>query len=142
MHVAFGPDESVVGVNFTYRKLKDQPFTDPLVFDGDATSAANLQIAGRRSTRADFVPATLTQTLPNGTKTTTTYYKLRSGLSSRGGSFLYNSDISSTYKGAALTFTKRLSNHWMLRGNFSYQDWVWNVPSDALAVLLRNRYAH
>ncbi|MEO8505217.1 MAG: carboxypeptidase regulatory-like domain-containing protein [Acidobacteriota bacterium] len=125
--------EFVVGLNLTYRKLNDQPFLDPLVFDGDPRSSQNLQSVGRRSTQADFTQHTKTVTLPNGKQRVINYYTLNENLGSRGGFYLFNSDITSTYKGAAVTFNKRLSNHWMMRGNFSYSDWVWNVPKGALA---------
>jgi len=38
-------------------------------------------------------------------------------------------DASQDYLGLAFTFNKRLSNRWMARGNFSWNDWKWNVPA-------------
>jgi hypothetical protein len=129
--------EFVVGLNLTYRKLSDLLQTDLLVFDGDPYSAANINSVGRRATQADYVlvtaPFSPTRVLPNGTPYTLQYYQLRPGVVSRGGTFLFNGDEKQTYKGAAITFNKRLSNRWMLRGNFSYADWTWDIPSNALS---------
>ena len=33
---------------------------------------------------------------------------------------------SEDFTGASLIFNKRLANRWMLRGNFTFQDWKWN----------------
>ncbi|MFL6197530.1 MAG: hypothetical protein ACJ75H_25305, partial [Thermoanaerobaculia bacterium] len=46
--------------------------------------------------------------------------------------FYTNGDREQEYVGASLTFNKRLSNRWMLRGNVSFQDWTWNVPDSEL----------
>lgn len=35
-----------------------------------------------------------------------------------------------TYKGTSLTFNKRLANRWLLRGNFAWQDWEWNISNN------------
>jgi hypothetical protein len=32
----------------------------------------------------------------------------------------------------SLTFNKRLANQWMMRGNFTWNDWTWDVPSSAI----------
>jgi hypothetical protein len=49
-------------------------------------------------------------------------------VTTRNGFYLTNGDREQEFKGAAITFDKRLSNHWMLRGNVSYQDWKWKIP--------------
>jgi hypothetical protein len=54
---------------------------------------------------------------------------LRPGVTTRNGALLTNGDRDQRFKGAALTFNKRLANRWMLRGNVSYQDWTWDIPS-------------
>src|SRR6185503_19861949 len=41
-----------------------------------------------------------------------------------------NGDIAADYKGASLTFNKRLANRWMLRGNFSWNDWKSDVGTE------------
>jgi hypothetical protein len=71
--------------------------------------------------------------MPDGSTRTITRYRLAPGVSTRNGFFLENGDREQEYKGASLTFNKRLANHWMLRGNFSYADWTWSsVPSSEL----------
>jgi len=128
--------EFVVGLNVTYRKISDILQTDLLVFDSDPYSAANINTVGRRATQADFHQVNLTgatRVLPNGQPYTLTYYALNPGVLTRGGTFLFNGDEKQTYKGASITFNKRLSNRWMLRGNFSYADWKWDIPANALS---------
>jgi hypothetical protein len=131
--------EFVVGVNLTYRNLTNLSDSDLLVFDGStaACEAASdpLQCPafiatgslGRRATAADFEPTTFTQAMPDGSTRTITNWRLRNGVSTRGGEFLYNGGTESTYTGAALVFNKRLANRWMLRGNLTYADWEWDV---------------
>src|SRR5262249_53132531 len=43
-----------------------------------------------------------------------------------------------TYKGIAATFNKRLANRWMMRGNVTWSDWTWNVPSKEIVDPTRN----
>src|SRR6185436_10673332 len=57
--------------------------------------------------------------------------RLRPGVSTRGGGFLTNGDREQEYKGAAITFNKRLANRWMLRGNFTWADWTWSKVPDS-----------
>ncbi|HSS49366.1 MAG TPA: hypothetical protein VLX28_10500, partial [Thermoanaerobaculia bacterium] len=120
--------EFVVGLNLTYRKTTDLLQSDLLVFDStDPFSATNLNSTGRRATRADYTPVQLTGVLPNGQSYNITRYILNSNLSTRGGGFLYNGNDETTYKGASVTFNKRLANRWMLRGNVSYSDWYYST---------------
>jgi hypothetical protein len=135
--------EFVVGVNLTFRRISDILETHRLVFDSpDAFSLANMNSVGRPDRRSDYVrcdqvdPNTLNSPCPVRTTTGPVgahqqyYYVLREGLSSRGGTYLYNSDREQEYKGASIVFNKRLANRWMLRGNVSYADWTWSkVPS-------------
>ena len=118
--------EFVVGLNLTYRKSTDLLSNDLLVFNGDPYSPANLAITGRRATRADYTPVHLTGFLPNGHTYDVTRYILNSNLGTRQGGFLYNGNDETTYKGASVTFNKRLANRWMFRGNVSYSDWYYN----------------
>jgi hypothetical protein len=134
--------EFVVGLNLTYRHLFNLVDTQKLVFDGDAYSDANLNSVGRVNAPGDYVrcdspqapalngPCPLTGQLPNGQNYTTYYYVLRNGLTTRNGVYQHNGGAEQEYKGASITFNKRLSNRWMLRGNVTYSDWTWsNVPA-------------
>jgi len=68
--------------------------------------------------------------LPNGQSCgNLNYYILRPGVTTRNGFYLTNGDSSQDYKGASITFNKRLANRWSLRGNFSVNDWTWNRSS-------------
>jgi hypothetical protein len=145
--------EFVVGVNLTYRKLTNFVTGRRLVFDdANAFCTACLNSVGRVDRRSDYEQVTVSSrvitqrdaagvlhtttvpfTTPDGKPYSVTYYRLRPNVSSRNGAFFTNSDREQEYKGAAITFNKRLANRWMLRGNFSYSDWTWsNVPQDEL----------
>jgi hypothetical protein len=126
--------ELVVGLNLTYRKIHDLLALDDLVFDGNPKSAANVGSSGRRAVASDYVVTSVESVvLPNGSTREIPVYSLRPGLQSRGGTFLYNGGPSQEYRAVALTFNKRLSHQWMMRGNFSWNDWTWNVPSGSIA---------
>ncbi|MGH7859130.1 MAG: hypothetical protein ACREQY_17525, partial [Candidatus Binatia bacterium] len=125
--------EFVVGLSATYRENSDLLTNTELVFDGDPYSAANVGSVGRKATRADFIPDnTYLITLPDGKTTTVQSFRLRPGVQSRGGTTLENSDRGQTYTALSLTANKRLSNRWMLRGNLSWNNWEWDVPSSAI----------
>ncbi|HEV8238556.1 MAG TPA: hypothetical protein VGS57_04230, partial [Thermoanaerobaculia bacterium] len=137
--------EFVVGVNLTYRKVSNIIENELLVFDGstDACEDAgdplqcpaflpgNLGSLGRQHQRSDYEAVTFNQALPDGSTRPITWYQLRPGVSTRGGGFLVNGDREQEYKGASLTFNKRLANRWMLRGNFTFADWTWSSVPDS-----------
>ena len=116
--------EFVVGLNLTWRQLTDLTSAEPFVIDGGSE---------RVHRRSDYVGVAYSGTLPNGQAVSGTRYQLRSGLAFAGRSFVHNSGFEQEYKGAAVTFTKRLSNRWMMRGNFSYNNFEWSkVPQAEL----------
>ncbi len=122
--------ELVVGLHLTYRRLTNLLENELLVFDGDPYAAENLMSIGRRHTRADYVPVTVSR--PGGPlyggDSTYTYWQLRPGVASRGGTLLENGDREQEYRGASLSVDKRLANRWMLRGNVTWSDWRWRIP--------------
>ena len=125
--------EFVVGLNLTYRQITDITENDRLVFDTNPQSPANITQLGRRATAADYTPVTFTGTLPDGSTYTGTRYVLKPSVATRGGVFWYNGGAEQEYKGASFTFNKRLSNRWMMRGNFSFSDWTWSkVPASSI----------
>jgi hypothetical protein len=125
---ALRPD-FVVGLNLTYRKFTGILEAERLVFDSkDPFSLANLDSVGRLDRRSDYVEHTTTQAAPDGRTYTIHYWELRPGVTTRNGFFLRNGDREQEFKGASLTFNKRLSHRWMTRGNFSWQDWTWQIP--------------
>jgi len=131
--------EFVVGLNLTYRQITDILAADALVFDDPnelgAHDASFINSTGRVHQRSDYRPVTVTRPagLPNGQDYSYTYYVLRDGISSRGGSHLFNSDTEQEYQGASLTFNKRLANRWMFRGNFTVSNWEWSsIPESSI----------
>jgi hypothetical protein len=125
---AFLP-ELVGSVSLNYRRLSNLIDTDLLVFDcsSNATGCAgDFTSTGRAATQSDYQPITVTATLPNGQTTPVTYYTLKPGLTTRSGGILLNGDRTQTYEAASFSLTNRLSNRWMLRGNFTMNNWTWH----------------
>jgi hypothetical protein len=125
--------EFVIGLTATWRNESDILEAERLVFDGDAFSGANITQPGRQHTASDYVvSATLTGTLPSGEAYAVPIYGLRPGVSSRGGTILTNGDREREYLGVSFVANKRLSNNWMMRGNVTWNDWEWKVPTSEL----------
>jgi hypothetical protein len=112
-----------VGVNLTYRKLKD--------FVG--TYGEHHQGQNDLYSSADYVQAApVTATLKNGQTRTLNYYVLRAGVTPQVFSVIKNiPDYEQTYKGAEINLIKRMSNRWMMRGNVTLQDWTQEAGPDA-----------
>ncbi len=66
--------------------------------------------------------------LPDGSINQVPIWILREGVSDTGGEYFTNGDREQNYLGYSLTFNKRLSNRWMARGNFTWDDFEWDVP--------------
>jgi hypothetical protein len=100
--------EFVVGVGYTYRTYSGAiyPHRTGLTVD-------DYQVAGF-----------LDGTLADGTTFHQPYYALKPGVDIPGGLTLSNRpDWKSVYNGVDLTFQKRLTNRWMVRGAVTLQDW-------------------
>jgi hypothetical protein len=109
------------GLTLTYRNVFDIPEARLLITD-DATGQTRL------ATRGDYVQtSTVTGTLPNGRTGSAAVYNLRDGLSSTGGTFYTNGDREQDYFGVTASFTRRLVNHWSMRGHVSWNDWNWKI---------------
>jgi hypothetical protein len=101
-----------VGVVYTYRKFKDQLYRYPT----GVTSADYFQYR------------TVDGTLPDGTPYSAPVYELKPGVNVPAGYVWTNAnDYSQTYNGVDLVLTKRLSNKWMMRGSFTWNDAKQNV---------------
>jgi hypothetical protein len=121
--------EFVVGLNLSYRQQSNVLEAERLVFDADDPFAPGLlNSVGRVHRRSDYVEQTRTVIAPDGRSHTVRYWELAPGITTRNGFRLENGDREQEFKGASLTFNKRLSNRWMMRGNVSWQDWTWNIP--------------
>jgi hypothetical protein len=134
--------ELVVGLNLTYRHLSNlvenqglgNALTgDLLVYDVPTTAAcpngcafdpSTLNSQGRPATAADYYPVTSAVTLPNGQQGTVTYYMLKPGVVTHDGTMVMNGSQTENYEGGSLTFNKRLSNHWMMRGSATVSNWT------------------
>jgi hypothetical protein len=113
------------GVNGTYRK-----FHDLLGTFGEKTAGA-----GDFYTSADYhlAPTSVIAKLPTGVNVTLPFYILNPGVKPATKFVIRNTpDYSQTYKSIELTGTKRLADRWMLRGNFTLQDWRQQVGSGAI----------
>lgn len=115
----------VVGLNYTHRDMDD--------FVG----ARREKTRGGSDfyTRADYTLAE-TITRPAGVTSVDNYnidvYEVVGGLSPF--RVLTNLDgYSQTYDGLELSLVKRMANRWMLRGNFSWNDWRQNVDDEFAA---------
>ncbi|HXG57521.1 MAG TPA: TonB-dependent receptor [Thermoanaerobaculia bacterium] len=113
-----------IGVNATWRKRNDLITTRPEKTRGrgDFYTPADYRLGG-----------TLTGTLPNGRSYSVPYYVLNSGVAAPIYYVITNRpDYDQEYRGLELTATKRMSNRWMMRGNFSWNDWQQNVGAGAI----------
>ena len=113
----------ILGARYTQRNLQDLPVLRDLVLDGRAPRVA--------TTNDTFLFGNLVGTDPNGAAVSIPVYALKLGVTSYpgGGQLLTNGFAETHYKGASLTFNRRLANHWMLRGTFSFNDWTWDLPA-------------
>ena len=111
-----------VGATGTYRKLNNFTWTVPEKHQG----------AGDYYTSADYVlnSVNATAVLPNGQSVSLPWYHLASGVPIPIYNVITNRpDYYQLYKGLELTATKRMSNRWMLRGNFTFQNCTQHVGS-------------
>jgi len=111
-----------VGVTGTYRKLSDFIWNIGEKHQGQ----------GDFYSSADYVlnPVNATATLPNGQSVSIPWYKLNPSVAIPVFRVLANRPgYYQKYEGLELTATKRMSNRWMLRGNFTFQDWTQHVSS-------------
>jgi hypothetical protein len=116
--------EFVTGISFTWRVKTDVEDFQLLFTDADGvdrTAAASEYVE-------NLLPAT--GTLPDGSSFSIPTFFANPSLSFTGGTFFTNGDRELNYFGTAITFTKRLTNQWMLRGFFNYNfTEEWDVPS-------------
>jgi len=131
-----------VGVNGTWRKLKNFSWSvgEKHKGQGDLYSSADF-VAAPQVTLSTQAGCKSTSTLkcvtflPGGQTTLTlpVYYVLNSNVPTPTFFVIGNRpDYNETYKSVDLFATKRLSNRWMLRGNFTLQDWKQHVGSGAV----------
>jgi hypothetical protein len=113
------------GVNGTYRK-----FNDLIGTVGEKGAGSGIYYSS-----ADYhlFPVPVKAPLPNGVVVTLPFYVLNAGVAPANRFVIRNTpDYYQTYKGLELTATKRMSNRWMVRGNFTIQDWRQHVGAGAI----------
>jgi hypothetical protein len=116
-----------VGLTGTYRKFNDAVGLWPEKHrgQGDWYTSADYELV---ETRAAFQ-------VPNGGPrfTNIPIYDLKAGVASPVYFAFRNlPDYSQEYTGLELSATKRMSNRWMMRGNFTWQDWTQSIGEDGI----------
>jgi hypothetical protein len=116
-----------IGVNGTYRKFNDAVglWPEKTQGAGDWYTSADYELA---QTRAQFQ-------VPNGGPlfTNIPIYDLKASVAPPiYFAFRNLPDYSQTYTGLELNATKRMSNRWMLRGNFTWQDWKQDIGEEGI----------
>ncbi len=116
--------ELVVGLNLTWRNISDIAESDHLIIDNGVV---------RPDRATDYTQTgSRTVTLPDGSTNVVPIYGLVPGLSDNGNFITYNGDREQEYFGVSLTVNKRLANRWMLRGNFTWSEFDWDIPAGAV----------
>jgi hypothetical protein len=112
--------EFVVGAAYTHRKYTGASFANPT-----GLTSANFELCKQAiRTKCPTVNGMITGTLVDGTAFSVPLYTLIPGTPIPAGLTLSNRpDFSTTWSGVELTWQKRLSNKWMMRGNFTWSDW-------------------
>jgi hypothetical protein len=124
--------EFVIGLTVTARNVEDILETRSLLRDPVTGQVRTIR-------RSDYVAdGFLTGSIPGGLSggASSNYnvpvFALASDFDFTGGSLLLNGSRERDYLGAAFTFTKRLSNRWMMRGYVNYGNTEWDIPQEYL----------
>ena len=116
--------EFVMGANVTYRLIDDVKQTRQLITGPGITDPM-----GRPWTAADFVSdGQACGDLPNGEEACVDAFTLAPEYSRTGGVYFENGTRQRVYQGFSLSFNKRLSNQWGLRGFLNYGEAEWDIP--------------
>ncbi len=109
-----------IGVNYTNRKATNQLYAPLHVYD---------PTTGQLLNSSDYEQyTTLTGVTPSGTVYSQPVYEIKQSVldaigGTPSGSWTFNrGDFSTTYQGVELVLTKRLSDKWMARGSFVWND--------------------
>jgi hypothetical protein len=115
-----------LGANFTYRHMDD--FV--------TTKYEKNRGAGDFYTTADYILHAPATGSINGRNYSLPYYVIDPAKNPGGfsgyGVITNRPDYTQTYKGIEVNLTKRMSNRWMMRGNFSITDWTQDVGPGAI----------
>jgi hypothetical protein len=116
-----------VGAGYTHRKYSGATAYDPCA-QSDSTGKQCLEYLSSASFQ--FF-GNVTGTLFDGTVFNQPLYALKPGIPVPAGTGeRRRPGWTSTYDGIELTWQRRLSNHWMMRGNFTWNDWKQHAGAD------------
>lgn len=123
--LTFGVDHQIftdfaVSATYTYRHVKDLQYRLPIGASAD-TWAFGGNASGTVTGANGF---TLTFNEP--------FYFLTLANAPTGDLFLNRPGATQNYSGIELSAVKQLSNRWMMRGSFAWNDWKQNIPPDAV----------
>jgi hypothetical protein len=117
-----------IGLNFSHRKYNDllEIRYEKTQGRGDFYTADDFVVGGTAGGTFTDPYSGETRQFPS-----VPYYVLREGVPAPIYGVIRNRpDYSQTYNGIELTATKRLTNRWMMRANFSWNDWTEDTGSD------------
>lgn len=123
-----------VGAAYTHRTFSNFYFSYRSVGGARPTYALDTNLAGTNGT------GIFTGTLPDGTPYSLPYYRIV-GAVPPGSFFTNRPDYSQKYDGAELTFNKRMSQGWMMRGNFSWNKSTQHVGPTACVDPTNTQYS-
>ncbi len=116
----------LVTANYTHRNMDDFLWNRPEKHrgQGDFYTTADYELSTNLTP-----PAGVTE----GGAYSVPIYRLKAGIAAPAFYVLTNRDgYSQTYDGLEVGLVKRMSNRWMFRGNFSWNDWNQNIDAEAI----------
>lgn len=141
----------VVGLNYTRREMDNFIWTryEKTRGAGDYFTTADYVLGGTftNTCNADFdgnptTPNTSGNCAPYVDPYSLQAYQLKAGLEPLYKVLTNQDGYTQEYDGLELSLVKRMANRWMLRGNFSWNDWTQNVEDEAIVDPTRLRTAY
>jgi hypothetical protein len=128
--------EFVVGLSYTHRTYKDDVWThNSGITSADFVPCTPASGRANCENRATGFGGTLNNgiisgTTPDGRPYSVPVYTLRTGATIGPNLEENRPDFETTFDGVDLSFQKRLSNRWMVRGNVSWNDWNYDTGNN------------
>jgi len=123
----------VVGLNYTHRDLDNFIWTrnEKHRGQGDYITTADYVLA-KTITNTCTVAGAATNCAPYTDPYSIPVYQLKPGVEPLYNVLTNRDGYTQDYDGLELSLVKRMASRWMLRGNFSWNDWVQNVEPEAI----------
>jgi outer membrane receptor protein involved in Fe transport len=123
--LTFGADHQLfsdfaVSATYTYRHVKDLQYRLPLGADASTWRLGGFAQGTAKAANGFTLPFR------------EPFYFLTLKTPPTGDLFLNRPGATQTYKGIEFSAVKRLSNRWMLRGSFGWNDWTQDIPPEAI----------